>query len=103
MIRSRPGFHPVEIDDSPRAKAPAPAKVQADMEPAFHRHSRAQPPKPDSPLVHSPQGATAPVLPDLQARAEYAMQKLREKAASQPEIIENPTPSATPIITSPHK
>jgi len=31
------------------------------------------------------------------------MQKLREKAASQPEIIENPTPSATPIITSPHK
>lgn len=93
MIHSRPGFSTRRTDD-------AVAKLNDDMIPAIHRAA----PKESTPLKQS-----------LQARADQAHEKLIAKraledaqaaaarAASGPELLINPHPSAAPVVLEPGK
>jgi hypothetical protein len=95
MIRSRPGFSPVVTHDTQRKASPAPAHVTSDMLPAIAKRT-----SPAQGAVRSPLKQNLPTLPveRMQAQAEAALKKLK----AGPEVILNPAPSATPIITSPH-
>jgi hypothetical protein len=93
MIHSRPGFASRSSDDLP-------AKLNQDMIPALHRKSKDHP-------------APPPLKEDLQASADAAWAKIQAERALQdaqaaaerlrlgPELLLNPTPSATPQILEP--
>jgi hypothetical protein len=85
MIHSRPGF-------APRTSDKTPAKLNADMIPALHKNRIIDT---SSPLkVNLPE--TSPEQLGL-ALARAAAARIG------PEIITNPSPSAPPILTTPHK
>jgi hypothetical protein len=106
MIYSRPGFSTVVSDDKRKAK---PAKINSDMQPAIARHSTAKVAPSKSPFVKSlnPAASEPPVAVDpavLQAKADAAWERMRAEAeaASKTQVIVNPNPSATPVLTSPY-
>jgi hypothetical protein len=84
MIHSRPGF-------APRKSDAAPAKLNQDMVPAINRTG----PK-ASPLVN----ASPSFEQMLNARAE---EHRSAKLHAAPELLVNPTPSATPKVNEPGK
>lgn len=84
MIHSRPGF-------APRKSDAAPAKLNDDMIPALHRAS----PKASSPLKTGPSLEAM-----LNARTE---EHRATKVHATPELLINPTPSATPLVNEPGK
>jgi predicted trehalose synthase len=99
MIHSRPGYQTRVTHEG--KKAPPPAKIQPDMQPAIMKHTTATGAT-KSPLAQSEQ----PSLPveRMQAEAEAAFKRMQEKARmAGPELLVNPAPSATPVMTSPHK
>jgi hypothetical protein len=86
VIRSRPGFSPVETVN-PDSPPPAPiAKLQKDMIPALNRRD---PPPSDAPGLKANPG---PVAPPVEVPAEVL--------AVAPEIIANPNPSPAPHLTN---
>jgi hypothetical protein len=104
QIHSRPGFMPRVTKEG--KKAPPPAKLQPDMMPAIH--STAQPGQSKSPLTQVKTDEPALPVDRMKAQAEAAYARnlaLAQEAARKagPQIIENPKPSATPVMTSPHK
>jgi hypothetical protein len=102
MIRSRPGFSPVVTHDSPRAKPPAPSRVNPDMQPALAKRTSAAQGIVKSPLKHEQPPAFASAE-HMQAQAEAAFKKMQaQEPKVGPEVIVNPAPSATPVITSPY-
>jgi len=102
MIRSRPGFATVHIDDEAPHKA-LPARMKSDMEPAIARHTRAKPAEPGSPLVQHADVAQTHFQDMMQARADAAYAKLqREQAAkTSTELLPTSEPSTPPITTNP--
>jgi hypothetical protein len=100
MIHSRPGFQARVTHEGKRA--PPPAKVTPDMQPALAKRS-----SPADGIVKSPLKDATPVTatPEyMQAQAEAAWARMQAaKPKVSPEIIVNPKPSATPIMTSPHE
>ncbi len=101
QVHSRPGFQPRVTHEG--RKAPPPAKVTSDMRPALANRSTPTLAPSNSPLTQQP--AAAGPSPDLmQARAEAALARMQEeKRKAGPEVLVNPNPSATPILTTPHK
>ena len=89
MKHSRPGFATRTTDD-------APAKLNEDMIPALHKQTA------KSAAEKTP---SAPAV--LQARAEEMHARMVVEAqllaARGGDVLVNPNPSATPILTSPHK
>lgn len=102
MIHSRPGFTPRTPE--PESAAFVPAKVRSDMEPAFVRHTRAEAQRSNSPLLHTAAPEADKYRDLMQAKAEEAHKKLLAETAARkgPDVIPNPTPSATPITITPH-
>lgn len=101
MIHSRPGYQTRVTTEGRRE--PPPAKVNADMEPAILKHSRATVDA-KSPLKN----AELPGLPveRMQAEAEAAWARMKAQIPQgtiAPEVLLNPTPSPVPVITSPHQ
>ena len=96
MIRSRPGFQTVVIDDSnPQHKI---APVQPDTLPAIAKYSSAHTSR--SPLDKlNPAQLNAALM---QAKADAAFAKMKAEAKGTTEVLVNPTPSATPITTDPY-
>ena len=109
MIRSRPGFQTQRIED--QTQPAPPAQLNHDMLPALARRTVATPNPSKSPLTMSaPVNAPPPFVDpmELQRKADEAWARMQMKAAEAarkvgPELILNPTPSETPIMTSPHK
>ncbi len=103
MIRSRPGFQTQRIED--QTQTAPPAKLNPDMIPALAKRSAAQAEQSKSPLLQdAPGNAPSPFAATMQAAAERALQRMQaEQQAKGPDVIVNPNPSATPIVTSPHK
>lgn len=101
QVHSRPGFQPRVTHEG--RKTPPPAKVTSDMRPALANRSTPTLAPSNSPLTQQP--AAAGPSPDLmQARAEAALARMQEeKRKAGPEVLVNPNPSATPILTTPHK
>ena len=101
QVHSRPGFQPRVTHEG--RKAPPPAKVTSDMRPALANHSTPTLAPSNSPLTQQP--AAAGPSPDMmQARAEAALARMQEeKRKAGPEVLVNPNPSVTPILTTPHK
>ncbi len=101
QVHSRPGFQPRVTHEG--RKAPPPAKVTSDMRPALANRSTPTLAPSNSPLTQQP--AAAGPSPDMmQARAEAALARMQEeKRKAGPEVLVNPNPSATPILTTPHK
>jgi len=83
MIHSRPGFRPRTSDEEC-------AKLQPDMVPAINRHNQ--------PETTNLKTAT---IQHMQAQAEAALKRMKD--GSQVNVLVNPNPSATPVMTSPHK
>jgi hypothetical protein len=83
MKHSRPGF-------ATRSSDAVPAKLNPDMIPAINRNAKTE---------------AAPRAEQLQARAEAAMARLAKNhpVPAAPEILVNPTPSATPRVNEPGK
>jgi hypothetical protein len=109
MIRSRPGFQTQRIED--QTQPAPPTKLNHDMLPALARRTAAKPGASKSPLTQgAPANATPPLVDPnaLQASADAAWARMQEEAKAiaakiGPELILNPNPSETPIMTSPHK
>ncbi len=101
QVHSRPGFQPRVTHEG--RKTPPPAKVTSDMRPALANRSTPTLAPSNSPLTQQP--AAAGPSPDMmQARAEAALARMQEeKRKAGPEVLVNPNPSATPILTTPHK
>lgn len=96
MKYSRPGFSTVVSSDNRPAK---PARLNMDMQPAIAKRTSASQGPVSSPLKQMPQGDIPAVSAErMQAQAEAAW-----KAMQQKQILVNPAPSATPILTTPHK
>lgn len=98
MIRSRPGFSTVHIDDA-APQAAMPARVTADTTPAIARHSRAKVSAPNSPLVQTAQPDYAKYEKLMQAKADAAFAKMQEEAAAKTstELLPASEPSTPPI------
>jgi len=103
QIHSRPGFTPRVTND--KGKSARPSAVTHDMKPIIAKHSTATVAPSNSPLTKSM--STPPPFIDavaMQAKAEEAFRRMQEeKRKAGPDVIVNPSPSATPIQTSPHK
>ncbi len=101
QVHSRPGFQPRVTHEG--RNAPPPAKVTPDMRPSLANRSAPTLAPSNSPLTQQP--AAAGPSPDMmQARAEAALARMQEeKRKAGPEVLVNPNPSATPILTTPHK
>lgn len=95
MIRSRPGFQAVVIDDNTPHK---PAPMQADTLPAIAKYSSAHTSR--SPLDKLNPGQINAAL--MQAKADAAFAKMQKEAKPSTEVLVNPAPSATPITTDPY-
>lgn len=102
MIHSRPGFTP-RVTRNDRHDPP-PSRVRSDMQPALAKRTSAASAIPNSPLKRSPDEGQLPIE-RMQAQAEAAFKRMQAQQAASPktEIIGNPAPSPTPVITSPHK
>lgn len=92
MIHHRPGF-------ASRTSDAAPAKLNEDMIPALHKNRIAAEQK--STLLN----INLPELSEDQVAKAVAFSEAAKALAAKhgPELLINPNPSATPIITSPHK
>jgi hypothetical protein len=100
MIHSRPGFM-TRVTREGSKHDPQPAKVTQDMQPAIMKHTTATTDA-KTPLKQ----IAPPGLPveRMQAEAEAAFARMKEqKRQAGPELLVNPAPSATPVMTSPHK
>ena len=98
MIHSRPGF---QTRITQEGKKSPPSKVTSDMQPAIATRT-----SPAQGKVNSPLKQELPGLPveRMQAQAEAALKRMQEqKRQAGPELLVNPAPSATPVLTSPHK
>lgn len=103
MIHSRPGYHPRVTHEG--KKAPPPAKLAADMQPAFIKHSTA------TAAVNSPLKNNADPAPlsaeRMQAAAEAALKRMNDRKAAEDatktQVLVNPKPSPTPVMTTPYK
>ncbi len=101
QVHSRPGFQPRVTHEG--RKTPPPAKVTSDMRPALANRSTPTLAPSNSPLTQQPTAA-GPSPDMMQARAEAAFARMQEeKRKAGPEVLVNPNPSATPILTTPHK
>jgi hypothetical protein len=103
MIHSRPGFQPRVTREGAKHE-PRPSRVQPDMQPAIMKHTTAT--TATKPALMQNEQAGLPVE-RMQAQAEAALKRMQDAAAETarragPEILVNPAPSATPVITSPH-
>ena len=102
MVHSRPGFQTRVTHEGKRP--PPPAKVTSDMQPAIAKRTSASSAVPNSPLKRAQEVGTLPVE-RMQAEAEAAFKRMKTQQAASPktEIIGNPAPSPTPVLTTPHK
>jgi hypothetical protein len=100
MIHSRPGFATRTSEDEV-------ANLNADMIPALHRNRDKQEgePKNSSSLKQVLDARTDAASKSIQAARDALHLAEMQAAANKvgPDLLINPTPSDTPIITDPHK
>ncbi len=102
QVHSRPGFTPRVTQEGKKSK---PSRLNDDMQPALAKHTTATTTPSQSPFIKATQPSMIDLQPDvMQAKAEAAFARMQEeKRKLGPEVLLNPNPSATPILTTPHK